>query len=131
MPDQSVEVTFDPNAVPQFTFVPETVTMTNAGRIVFHRRPQDAPWTFSDAWVEDAQGQFEVSIPGNGKVLHIRDDCTDPRRTSHKYTVTVQFEWQGYFRYYESPDPVIVNDPGSRDLGIAPVKGQGRGKNDK
>ena len=126
MPDQSVEVTFDPNADPQFTFVPETVTMTSAGKIVLHRRPQDAPWTFRDAWVEDSD-QFSVRIP-NGGLLQILDRFTDPRRTSHKYTVTVRFQWPGYSRDFESPDPVIVNDPGSRDVDIASVKGGGRGK---
>lgn len=130
MPDQSVEVTFDPNANPQFTFVPDTVTMTKAGKIVFHRRPQDAPWTFQDAWVEDRSDQFSVRIP-NGGLLHIRDRFTDPRKTSHKYTITVRFEWADHYRDYESPDPVIVNDPGSRDVALAPEKDKGRGKSDR
>ena len=134
MPDQSVEVTFDPNAVPQFTFVPETVTMTKAGKIVLHRRPQDAPWTFRSAKVENSgpPGQFSVSLHGNDSMIHIRDEWTDGSRVSHKYTVTVRFEWNDHYRDYESPDPVIVNDPGSKDVALtapsAPAKGQGRGK---
>ena len=126
MPDQSVEVTFDPNAEPQFTFVPETVTMTSAGKIVFHRRPQDAPWTFQSAWVEDRSDQFEVRIP-NGGLLHLRDRFTDDRRTSHKYTVTVRFEFARHYRDYESPDPVIVNDPGSKDVDLTAETAKGRG----
>ena len=130
MSDQSVEVTFDPNADPQFTFVPDTVTMTSAGKIVLHRRPQDAPWTFAGAWVEDAGEQFSVRIP-NGGLLHIRDRFTDPRRTFHKYTITVQFEWQSYSRTYESPDPVIVNDPGSRDVALVEEKKRKPQRGDK
>ena len=132
MPDQSVEVTFDPNADPQFTFVPPTVTMTRAGKIVVHRRPQDAPWTFLDAWVEDAtSGQFSAEPRANGSLLHIHDRCTDRRRTPHKYTVTVRFEWQGHYRDYESPDPVIVNDPGSKDVALVEDKGRGQRRGGK
>ena len=78
MPDQSVEVTFDPNADPQFTFVPETVTMTKAGKIVFHRRPQNAPWKFKLGSVKgDTSGQFTPSVQGNGSQLHMDDKFTD------------------------------------------------------
>jgi hypothetical protein len=124
MPDQSVEVTFDPNANPQFTFVPDTVTMTKAGKIVIHRRPHDAPWTFRGAKVEDdgPPGQFSVSLHANDTMIHIRDEWTDGERESHKYTVTVRFEWNNHFRDYESPDPVIVNDPGSRDVALVEEK---------
>ena len=124
MPDQSVEVTFDPNADPQFTFMPATVTMTRAGRIVLHRRPQSAQWTFVSARVDDGtSAQFSAAPNPNGNQLIIRDAFTDEWKRYHKYTITVEFEWGTYSRTYESPDPVIVNDPGSRDVAIAPVKG--------
>ena len=114
MPDQSVEVTFDPNAEPQFTFVPDVVTMTKAGKVVLHRRPNDAPWKFKDAYVKDnASGQFTVTVPSDG-LLRIRDKYTDGRKTYHSYTVTVEFEWNDHTQEFESPDPVIVNDPGAK-----------------
>ena len=114
MPNQSVEVTFDPNAEPQFTFVPDVVTMTKPGTVVFHRRPNDAPWKFKDAYVKDnASGQFTVTVPSDG-LLRIKDKWTDGRRTPHSYTVTVEFEWHDHLQEYESPDPVIVNDPGAK-----------------
>jgi hypothetical protein len=132
VPDQSVEVTFDPNANPQFTFVPDTVTMTKAGKVVLHRRPQDAPWTFQGAWVDDnTQGQFEAEVIGNGNLLHIRDAFIDSRKRYHKYTITVRFEWGNHYRDYESPDPVIVNDPGSKDVDIAVVQSPSTAKGKK
>jgi hypothetical protein len=115
MPDQSVEVTFDPNAEPQFTFVPNTVTMTKAGKIVLHRRPQDAPWKFKGGSVKmDEWGQFTPSVHGNGSLLHLDDKFTDREMTSHSYMVRVEFELGSGSRDYDSPDPVIVNDPGAR-----------------
>ena len=116
MPNQSVEVSFDPNVEPQFTFFPERVTMTKQGTVVFHKRPNDAPWTFKDGKVEGNNGQFEISVPGDGKVIHMRDKFTDGGKTEHKYTVTVTWEWNNGFQDFESPDPVIVNDPGSKDV---------------
>jgi len=109
MPDQTVEVSFDPNADPQFTFLPDTVTMTSAGKIVLSRRPQDAPWDFTGGTVKnDSSNQFSSSVQGNGSKLHIRDAFTDSAKTPHEYTVTVSFGGSTY----ESPDPVIVNEPG-------------------
>jgi hypothetical protein len=113
-PNQSVEVTFDPNANPQFTFVPDVVTMTRAGKILLHRRPNDAPWRFKDAYVKDnASGQFTAELQ-NEQLLKIDDKWTDGRKTYHSYTVTVEFEWNSHTQEFESPDPVIVNDPGAR-----------------
>ena len=132
MPDQSVEVTFDPNANPQFTFRPETVTMTKAGKIVLHRRPQNAPWTFESARVDDGgSDQFSWTPHGNYSLLHIHDAFTDEWKTSHKYVITVRFEWDTYSRTYESPDPVIVNDPGSRDVALVEEKKRKPRRGDK
>jgi hypothetical protein len=114
MPDQTVEVSFDPNAEPQFTFVPETVTMTAAGKVVFLRRPPGSPWTFKDGTVKnDTSNQFSSSVQGNN--LRIDDKFLDGSKTRHEYTITVEFNGKPG-RTYESPDPVIVNDPG----GVAP-----------
>jgi hypothetical protein len=118
MPDQSVEVTFDPNARPRFTFVPDVVTMTKAGKVVIHRRPHDAPWKFTDAKVKnDTSEQFSVDVHPNGNLLRIDDKWTKGGR--YDYTVTVEFEWRDKTELFESPDPVIVNDPGGREVDAA------------
>jgi hypothetical protein len=115
MPDQTVEVTYDPNAEPRFTFAPDTVTMTDAGKVVLLRRPADAPWVFTDGSVKDDKlRQFSASVHGGGRLLHIRDDCKDKTKTPYDYNVTVTLN--GYAA--TSPDPVIVNDPGGG--GITP-----------
>lgn len=114
MPDQTVEVSFDPNAEPQFTFVPDTVTMTAAGKVVFLRRPSAAPWAFTDGAVKnDTLSEFSASVHGNGSLLHMRDDFKDRQKTPYEYTVTVEFNSASY----TSPDPVIVNDPGGGGTG--------------
>jgi len=110
MPDQGVDVSFDPNAEPQFTFVPDTVTMTAAGKIVLHRRPQIAPWTFKEGSIKgNGSTQFSSTVHGNGSLLHIHDEFRDEFMARHPYTITVEFNGKDYV----SPDPVIVNDPGT------------------
>ena len=47
MPDQTVLVTFNPTANPQFTFVPDEVRMTAAGKIILNRSPGSATWKFT------------------------------------------------------------------------------------
>ena len=114
MPDQTVEVTYDPNARPKFTFAPDTVTMTAAGKVVLLRRPADAPWEFTGGFVKnDTLKQFSVSVHGNGSKLHVDDKCKDDRKTPYEYQVTVALN--GY--PHTSPDPVIVNDPGGGGVG--------------
>ena len=109
MRDQTVEVTFDPNAEPQFTFMPATVTMKAAGKIILFRRPQNAPWDFTGGTVKnDDAHQFSTSVQGDGSKLHIDDEFRDEFKTRHSYQVKVKFG----VREYESPDPVIVNEPG-------------------
>lgn len=109
MPDQTVRVSFDPRATPQFKFDCETVRMTAAGKVVLQRRPRTAKWTFLVARVKrDKLKQFSSTIPGNGRTLHINDEFKDRKTTSYSYNVTVKLGR----RIYKSPDPVIVNDPG-------------------
>ena len=109
MRDQTVEVFFDPNAYPQFTFLPATVTMKAKGKIILFRRPQDAPWDFVGGTVKnDNSKQFSFSVQGNGSKLHIDDEFKDLVKTPYDYAVTVKFDG----KEYPSPDPVIVNEPG-------------------
>ena len=111
MPDQTVLVTFDPSASPQFTFNPPPgdVTMTAAGKIIFNRSPGSASWKFTGGDVkDDPLDEFKGSVHGNGSSLHIDDDFKDPAKTPYEYYVTVQLNGTSY----TSPDPKIVNDPG-------------------
>lgn len=109
MPDQTVDVTFDPTADPQFTFTPDEVTMTAAGKVVFHRRPATATWLFTGGNVEnDTQKEFSASVQGSGRSLQIDDQFKDTSKTLYKYTISVSLDGTGY----TSPDPHIVNDPG-------------------
>jgi hypothetical protein len=109
VPDQTVNVTFSPTADPQFTFTPDEVTMTAAGKVIFQRRPPTATWLFSGGNVEnDTQNEFSVSVQGNGRSLQIDDQFKDERKARYKYTISVQLDGTSY----TSPDPHIVNDPG-------------------
>jgi hypothetical protein len=112
MPDQTVNVTFDPTANPQFTFDPPSVTMTGAGKVVLHQNPASAPWTFQSALVKgDSLGEFSPSVQGNGNSMQINDAFRDPIVTSYSYDVTVSLDGASY----TSPDPQIVNNPGGVD----------------
>ena len=53
MPDQTVTVTFNPTANPQFTFAPDPVTMTAAGKIIINRAGGSS-WTFTGASITNA-----------------------------------------------------------------------------
>lgn len=109
MPDQTVNVTFDPKAKVQFTFDPDTVEMSGAGKIILKRRPQSATWTFTGGDVKkDPLNEFSSSVQGNGRELHIDDQFRDTVRTEYEYFVTVELDGEPF----KSPDPVIVNDPG-------------------
>ena len=115
--NKNVEVSFElvgPNTV-KFTFEPDEVTMKKKGKVIFHRHPRNAEWKFKGGIVKnDELNQFCSSVHGNGKNLHIDDelkDKGDPVR--YEYQIMVQ---QGK-TIYESPDPVIVNDPGDRIQG--------------
>ena len=110
VPDQVVQVVFDPQANPQFTFKKETVEMTAAGKIKLHQDP-GARWRFRGATIkDDLLNEFRTRVMQNGKSLDIMDDFLDERRTEYSYNVTVQLD----DITYTSPDPVIVNDPGGK-----------------
>jgi hypothetical protein len=109
VPDQTVNVTFDPTADPQFTFSPDEVTMTAAGKIIFLKRPPSAMWNFTGGNVEnDTRKEFSARVQGNGRALHIDDEFKDEEKTRYKYTISVQLDGTSF----TSPDPHIVNDPG-------------------
>src|SRR5947207_13699386 len=106
MPDQTVQVTFT-KATQQFTFLPDSVRMTSAGKVILNKSG-GATWRFTGATVKsDTLGQFSTSIPGEGNVLQISDAVRDRSRTTYKYNVTVTQDGQTF----TSPDPDIVNDP--------------------
>ncbi|HEU4722879.1 MAG TPA: hypothetical protein VFS59_16080 [Gemmatimonadaceae bacterium] len=109
MPDQNVDVTFgfDPDGNTRFTFDPPEVPMRDKGRVIFHRRPANASWTFVVGIVKnDSAEQFSSALRGDGKKLHIHDEHTELGR--YEYMIIVKLGGQ----YFPSPDPVIVNEPG-------------------
>lgn len=113
MPDQNVDVTFDRNATPQFTFSSEVVRMTAAGKITLHRRPANAPWVFAGGKIEDPLQQFSFVVRANGKQLQLNDEFKNKREDGAKaYCFKILVEDTTGLQ--ESPDPVIVNDPGAR-----------------
>lgn len=109
MPDQTVTVTFSPTPKPQFTFDPDQVRMTAAGKIILNRSPGSANWKFTAGDVKnDVLREFSSSVHGNGSSLHIDDQFKDAALTSYDYFITVELNGTSF----TSPDPVIVNDPG-------------------
>lgn len=84
MPDQTVQITFTaPNT---FTFDKPTVTMGAAGKIVLHRSPGNADWTFVRV-NELPSPEYTWTITGNGSGAQINDGHT--RNGGSHYTVTV------------------------------------------
>ena len=107
MPDQTVTVTFNPNANPQFSFDNDPVTMTAAGRIILNRAG-GSTWTFTGATITNPGGQFGTpTVNPAGTSIDISDLCSTAG--SWCYTVTVSSNSVSY----TSPDPEIVNDPPS------------------
>jgi hypothetical protein len=114
MPDQTVNVTFDPNASPQFTFSPTSVKMTASGKVVLLQSPATATWTFQNAVVkDDTLGEFTPTVGGNGQNIQIADAFRDTTKKPYSYDVEVSLNGVSY----TSPDPEIVNDPGVGDPG--------------
>jgi hypothetical protein len=103
MPDQTVTVTFDPTANPQFTFTPNPVTMTAAGKVILLRSGGQT-WTFTNASVDDPQFTVDANSAAN---IQINDAWTS--MGTFCYTVTVLSNGTSY----TSPDPDIVNEPPS------------------
>jgi hypothetical protein len=111
MPDQTVQVTFDPNANPQFTFSPSSVTMTAAGKVIL-QSPGSQSWLFVSPGAtvkNDTLNQFSASVQGGGQSVQIDDAMRNPRgtRTVYNYNATVSLNGTTY----TSPDPDIVNEP--------------------
>ena len=67
MPDQTVKVTFTSPST--FAFDPETVSMTAAGKINFHRNPGSSTWTFVS--VNGLPSQFTSTLVGNGSEIDV------------------------------------------------------------
>lgn len=85
MPDQTVQVTF--NGTGSFEFDPPAPTMTSAGKIVLHRNPANADWTFLS--VDDLPAsQFSWTVTGNGSGAEVNDGHT--ANGEFHYGVTVQ-----------------------------------------
>jgi hypothetical protein len=84
MPDQTVQVSF--TAPDTWTFDPPEVTMTAAGKIILQRKPGNASWKFVSAAVI-GNGQFDVTVNGNGSRVTIQDDHTS--NGTFVYGVTV------------------------------------------
>jgi hypothetical protein len=84
MPDQTVKVSF--TAPSTFAFDPETVTMTAAGKINFHRNPGSASWTFVSINGLPTS-QFTSTTTGNGSEATVND--TYSSTGDFGYTVTV------------------------------------------
>jgi hypothetical protein len=103
-------VKFDPKADPMFTFDRQSVTMKASGIIVVTQKPASQDWTFTDAEVkDDTLNEFSSEVQGAGQTVHIKDDFRDKSIKSYSYNVTVKTSDNEIF---QSPDPVIVNDPG-------------------
>jgi len=103
-----VKVSFAPTATPQFTFVPESVTMKFAGKVILLKSPENASWKFQGATVkDDTLNEFRPSVQSPGNALHIFDELRDPETKTYSYNVTVALDGVSF----TSPDPVIVNDP--------------------
>ena len=104
MPDQTVTVTFNPTATPQFTFAPDPVTMTASGRIIINRAG-GSNWTFTAANITNGGTQFSAAANNAGTSINVDDAYT--WMGSFCYTVTVNLGGTSY----TSPDPTIVNEP--------------------
>jgi hypothetical protein len=97
MPDQTVKVTF--TAPSTFTFTPPTASMTAAGKVILHRDPGSANWTFVSVNELPSPG-YTWEVTGNGSGISIDDGFTT-NGGSH-YTVTVQ---QGNNTYTSGDNP--------------------------
>jgi len=107
MPDQTVKVTF--TAPSTFTFEPEVVTMTAAGKIKLHRDPGTASWTFVSVNGLPSP-EFTWSLNGNGSSAEVDDTFTS--NGGNTYSVTVN-DATGNHTSQEQPTgtvpPMIMN----------------------
>jgi hypothetical protein len=115
MPDQNVDLTYDPSTTPPtWTFAPPSVTMTASGKVILHQAGSNATsWTFTGGNVKsDPLSQFSSTVQGNGTLLHINDAFKNQKGTppaTYPYYVIISANGVSV----TSPDPDIVNDPGS------------------
>jgi hypothetical protein len=85
MPDQTVKVTYTPPNT--FTFDKEVTTMTAAGKILLHREPGSATWTFVSVNGLPAP-EYTWRVTGDGSGIEIDDAFSSDGASG--YTVTVQ-----------------------------------------
>ena len=106
-----VMVSFDPDKTPPndpFTFVPETVTMWYAGRIILKKSSTDARWRFQGATVkDDTLREFRATVESGDNTIHIFNEMRDTAKKSYRYNVTVELDGVSF----TCASPVIVNDP--------------------
>ena len=84
MPDQTVKVTF--TAPSTFIFDKDTTEMTAAGKVIFHRNPGSAAWTFVSVNGLPSP-EYTWSVIGNGSGITVNDAHASNGGSS--YTVTV------------------------------------------
>lgn len=112
MSDHKVQVTFERAGRPQFTFNCDAVRMTGPGKIMLHKDPPNATWEFTGGrMASDPLEQFFFAV--RGQQLHIINEFKNKAQdgpAAYCYMITVK-DATGLM---ESPDPVIVNDPGAR-----------------
>lgn len=107
MPDQTVKVTF--TAPSTFTFDPEVVSMTAAGKIVMHRDPGSATWTFVSVNGLPSP-EYTSTVTGNGSGIDVHDAFTSNGGSG--YTVTVNDGTGGHTsgeRPTATVPPMIMN----------------------
>lgn len=109
----NVQVTYNANATPAFTFNPDSATVNASGNVVFTAAP-NSPWKFTGCNIKQGGSIFgPPSINPNGNQMTVSDSC--PRANGiqrFQYTVTVLPNGQNQTPV-TSPDPEIVNDPSS------------------
>ena len=107
MPDQTVTVSFNPTANPQFGFDNPSVKLTSSGMIILNRAGGSS-WTFTGMTITDGGSQFGTpSVNPAGTSIQVTDACS--MKGNYCYTVSVLSNGTAY----TSPDPEIVNDPSS------------------
>jgi hypothetical protein len=113
MPDQTVKVTFSPPS--SWTFDQNPAHMSAAGKIILHRDPGDAAWTFVSA--NGLPAGYTSGLQGNGSQIAIEDPYGPPYNTPLAYSVTVSLNGTNYTsppqtatQVAAGPPPIIVND---------------------
>jgi hypothetical protein len=105
----SVQVTYNPNNTPAWSFSPDPVRVTASGNIVFTQAP-GSNWKFTGASVQSGGSQFGTpQVNGNGSEMTLNDVCS----AKGQWCYTVSVLPTGATQSVTSPDPQIVNDPPS------------------